>query len=188
MSLNRILVGLLALGGVFALGFVVGSARTKWEPGSWRANLWRLGKPLLIVAGVFVLGIQLIPYGRAHANPPIEAEPSWDSEETRQLAVRACFDCHSNETRWPWYSNIAPVSWLVQRDVDSGRAHANWSEWGLDPDDESSESAETVRDESMPPRVFTLLHSEARLDDAEMATLISGLEATFGSSEERNDD
>jgi hypothetical protein len=76
----------------------------------------------------------------------------------------------------------------VQRDVDEGRAHANWSEWGLDPDDESSESAETVQDESMPPLVFTLLHSEARLDDAEVEALITGLEATFGSSEDRDED
>jgi hypothetical protein len=188
MSLNRVLVGVLVLGGLVALGLIVASVPMKGERGSWKANLWRLGKPLLIIAAVSVLGIQLVPYGRAHVNPPIESEPPWDSQETRQLAVRACFDCHSNETEWPWYSNIAPVSWLVQRDVDEGRAHANWSEWGLDPDDESGESAETVRDETMPPGVFTLVHSEARLDDAEVAALITGLDATFGSREDRDDD
>ncbi|HSJ85045.1 MAG TPA: heme-binding domain-containing protein [Acidimicrobiia bacterium] len=188
MSLNRILVGLLALGGVFALGFVLGSARSTWERGSWRANLWRLGKPLLIVTGVFVLAIQFIPYGRAHANPPVQAEPVWSSSETRELTVRACFDCHSNETEWPWYSNIAPVSWLVQRDVDQGRAKANWSEWASDPDDESSESAETVIDGSMPPGLFTILHPEARLTDAEVDALVAGLESTFGSSGDGEDD
>jgi hypothetical protein len=104
------------------------------------------------------------------------------------LAVRACFDCHSNETRWPWYSNIAPVSWLVQRDVDRGRARANWSEWGSNPEDESSESAETVIDGSMPPSVFTILHSEARLSDEEVEALIAGLEATFGPAERRESD
>jgi hypothetical protein len=188
MSLNRVLVGLLLLGGVFALGFVLGSARSNWEPGSGRANLWRLGKPLLIVTGVFVLAIQLIPYGRAHANPPVEAEPAWSSPEAREFAVRACFDCHSNETEWPWYSNIAPVSWLVQRDVEQGRAKANWSEWGADPDDESRESAETVIDGSMPPSFFTLIHPEARLTDAEVDALVAGLEETFGSSEDRGGD
>jgi hypothetical protein len=185
MSLNRVLVGLLALGWVFALGFALGSARSTWERGSWRANLWRPGKPLLIVTGIFALAIQLVPYGRAHANPPVQAEPAWSSQQTRELAVRACFDCHSNETEWPWYSNIAPVSWQVQRDVDQGRGKANWSEWGSVPDDESSESAETVLDGSMPPGFFTTLHSEARLTDAEVDALVTGLEETFGSSQDR---
>jgi hypothetical protein len=64
---------------------------------------------LFIVVGLSVLGllIQLIPYGHNHTNPPVNAEPNWDSPETRTLAQRACFDCHSNETRWPWHSNIA---------------------------------------------------------------------------------
>ena len=143
--------------------------------------MWRVLKPTLVVSGLFLLAIQLIPYGRAHANPPVLAEPAWDSPATRDLAVRACFDCHSNETAWPWYSNIAPVSWLVQRDVDGGRNKANWSEWGRHPGDESSESAETVREGSMPPGAFTLIHSEARLTDQEMDTLVAGLVSTFGS-------
>jgi hypothetical protein len=185
MSLNRVLVGLFVLGGVFALGFILGSARSTWDRETWKANLWRLTRALLVMTAVFVVAIQLIPYGRAHANPPIESEPPWDSPMTRELAVRACFDCHSNETRWPWYSNIAPVSWLVQRDVDRGRARANWSEWGANPEDESGESAETVIDGSMPPRVFTILHSEARLSDEEVEALIAGLEATFGPAERR---
>jgi hypothetical protein len=186
MSWNRVLVGLLLLGGVFALGFVLGSTRASWDRGSLKANMWRLTKSLLVVAGGLILAIQLIPYGRAHANPPIESEPPWDSSVTRELAVRACFDCHSNETKWPWYSNIAPMSWLVQRDVDEGRGQANWSEWGSDPDDESSESAETVLDESMPPLGFALLHSEARLTDEEVKALVAGLEATFGSGKDRD--
>ena len=64
-----------------------------------------------VLAGLF-LAIQFVPYGRDHSNPPVIGEPTWNSPETRALAVRACFDCHSNETVWPWYSNIAPVSWL----------------------------------------------------------------------------
>jgi hypothetical protein len=74
---------------------------------------------LLIAAGAALLValIQAVPYGRAHSNPPVVSEPAWDSPRARELAVRACFDCHSNETVWPWYSNIAPVSWLIQSDV-----------------------------------------------------------------------
>lgn len=69
-----------------------------------------------------LLAIQLVPYGRDHSNPPGRTEPSWDSPATRELARRACFDCHSNETEWPAYASIAPASWLAQYDVDEGRA------------------------------------------------------------------
>jgi Haem-binding domain len=69
---------------------------------------------------VIVLLIQVVPYGRDHTNPPMHVEPSWDDPRTRELTLRACFDCHSNQTIWPWYSNIAPISWLIQRDVKKG--------------------------------------------------------------------
>jgi hypothetical protein len=80
--------------------------------------------------GVLVLAvlIQFVPYGRNHTNPAVIMEPTWDSPQTRQLAVRACYDCHSNETAWPWYTNVAPVSWLTQHDVDDGRHKLNFSE------------------------------------------------------------
>lgn len=132
---------------------------------------------LSLTVGFFLM-IQLIPYGRGHDNPEVAAEPTWESAQTRELAVRACFDCHSNETVWPWYSNIAPVSWLVQRDVDEGRAHLNFSEWNRPQ--EADESAETVREGSMPPRVYLLTHSEARLSETELAALADGLSITVG--------
>jgi mono/diheme cytochrome c family protein len=129
---------------------------------------------------------QLVPYGRDHDNPPMAAEPAWDTPATRELARRACFDCHSNETHWPWYSNIAPLSWLIQRDVDEGRDELNWSEWG--PDEEGDESAETVIEGSMPPGAYPLLHPEARLNDQEIDALVAGLVATFGSDDEGGSD
>lgn len=125
-----------------------------------------------------LLVIQLVPYGRDHDNPPVMAEPSWNSPQTRELAVRACFDCHSNETVWPWYSNAAPVSWLVQQDVDKGREELNYSEWNRPQ--EGEESAETVLERSMPPSSYLLTHPDARLTDAELAELADGLAATFG--------
>ena len=125
------------------------------------------------------VAVQLVPYGRDHDNPPVVAEPAWDTPATRELARKACFDCHSNETQWPWYSNIAPLSWLIQRDVDEGRDELNWSEWG--PDEEGDESAETVIERSMPPGTYPLLHPEARLSDQEVDALVAGLVATFGS-------
>ena len=69
-----------------------------------------------VLVGLFVV-MQAVPYGRDHTNPPVIVEPAWDSPRTRELAVRACFDCHSNETKWPSYSHVAPLSWVVQRHV-----------------------------------------------------------------------
>ncbi len=133
-----------------------------------------------------LLLIQAVPYGRDHANPPVVAEPSWDSAQTRALAARACFDCHSNETVWPWYSNVAPVSWLVQRDVDEGREELNYSEWNRPQ--EGDESAETVVEGSMPPRSYLLTHTDARLADAELAALADGLVATLGGEAGHDED
>ena len=81
---------------------------------------------------VMLLAIQ-VPAWFWQTNPPVKAEPAWDSAETRALAKRACFDCHSNETVWPIYSRVAPVSWLVTRHVVEGREKLNFSEWGTAP-------------------------------------------------------
>ena len=133
-----------------------------------------------LVSGL-VLGVlfQAVPYGRDHTNPEVRAEPNWDSTRTRELTVRACFDCHSNKTEWPWYTNVAPFSWSIQNHVDEGRAAVNYSEWDR-PQDEASESAEEVREGGMPLWYYTLLHSDASLSDTEKQQLVEGLVATFG--------
>ena len=122
--------------------------------------------------------------GRNHTNPPVRMEPPWDSPDTRDLAVRACFDCHSNQTVWPWYSSIAPFSWLVQSDVDEGRKKVNYSEWDR-PQEEAEDSAETVQEETMPPWYYAILHPQAKLSSAERQALIRGLVATFGEEEDQ---
>ena len=99
---------------------------------------------LFALVGLFLL-IQVIPYGRDHSNPPVTAEPAWDSQRTEALARAACFDCHSNETEWPWYTNVAPMSWLIQRDVDEGRRKRNYSEWNRGQK-EARESAKSLGD------------------------------------------
>ena len=134
---------------------------------------------LFIVVGAAIV-IQVVPYGRHHSNPPVLAEPRWDSPQTRVLAARACFDCHSNETVWPWYSDVAPFSWLVQRDVDEGRRAVNFSEWNR-PQKEARESAKAVRKREMPPRIYTIRSSSARLSAAEREALAAGLATTLGS-------
>jgi hypothetical protein len=126
-----------------------------------------------------VVAIQLVPYGRDHVNPPVTQEPRWDRPETRALAVRACFDCHSNETVWPWYTHVAPISWLTRYDVDEGRRTLNYSEWDRGQR-EAHESAKSVRSGEMPPWLYMLPRPHARLTAAERTALIAGLEATFG--------
>ena len=143
----------------------------------WRKGLRIAG---LVIAGV-LLAAQLVPYGRDHSNPPVTAEPRWNAPGTRALAERACFDCHSNQTGWPWYSNVAPVSWLVQADVDEGRRVLNFSEWTRGYE-EAQESGETVRTREMPPPIYLLLHPEARLSDAQRQQLAAGLDATLGAA------
>jgi hypothetical protein len=123
--------------------------------------------------------IQLIPYGHSHENPPVAAEPMWNSPETRALFKRACFDCHSNETVWPWYSNVAPVSWLVQNDVDGGRRHINFSEWNS-PSRHAKDVANEVSHGDMPPNIYLPMHPEAKLTNADIKALIDGAEKTLG--------
>jgi hypothetical protein len=132
----------------------------------------------LVLAVLFVL-IQLVPYGRAHENPPVRQEPKWDSPATRALAKRACFDCHSNETTWPWYAWVAPMSWLVQHDVDEGREHMNFSEWD-EEQKHADEAPEMVEEGEMPLWYYLPAHPEAKLTAGEKAQLIRGLEATVG--------
>ncbi len=145
---------------------------------SWVQSV--MGLIALGEAVVIFIGLQFIPYGRGYNNPPVKAEPKWDSPQTRELFFRACGDCHSNEVVWPWYGYVAPVSWFIQHNIDTGRAALNVSEWGRE-ENEGSESVETVNDGSMPPWSYTLLRSSAILSAPEKEAFVQGLTATFGS-------
>lgn len=138
-----------------------------------------IGKALATLVAVLVL-IQLIPFGRDHKNPPVTGKPQWDSPRTEELFNRACKDCHSNETVWPWYSNVAPVSWLLQLDVNIGRSKFNVSEWGREGRNDGDEAAEETRNGKMPPWFYLPAHPEAKLTPAEKDELVKGLVATFG--------
>jgi hypothetical protein len=125
---------------------------------------------------------QAIPYGRDHTNPPARREPDW-TPRTRELAARACFDCHSNETRWPWYSHVAPFSWLTQSDVDRGRRKVNYSEWDL-PQEDAHDAAKAVQEGEMPPWYYPW----ARLSRAEREELAQGLATAPGQAPRRGRD
>lgn len=133
---------------------------------------------------VLLLAAQAVPYGRDHVNPPVRREPAWDAPPTRELAVRACFDCHSNGTVWPWYSRVAPVSWLVWRDVTEGRRKLNFSEWDR-TQKEAWESSKTVRRGEMPPWLYAVARAHARMSAADRQTLARGFDATFGTKRTR---
>jgi hypothetical protein len=140
----------------------------------------RLLQVLGILLASFIL-IQLVPYGRDHTNPPVVAEPKWDSAQTRDLAKRACFDCHSNETVWPWYTNVAPASWLVEHDVVEARHEVNFSEAGSTGRKISGQKlGKVVTGGQMPPAQYTIIHTNANLSQAERQQLAMGFLATFG--------
>jgi hypothetical protein len=147
----------------------------------------RRRKILFGVAGLTAAGflaIQVLPFDRLvwwlarNENPPVVSAVEWDSPQTEQLVRAACYDCHSNETVWPWYSYIAPVSWLVLRDVNQGRAGLNFSE--DNPADVDVDDLEHHISTDMPKRFYLLIHPEARYTDEQKAALIAGLWATFG--------
>ncbi|MBK6811436.1 MAG: heme-binding domain-containing protein [Sandaracinaceae bacterium] len=148
-------------------------ASSKW---SWR-------KRLLVGALATFAVMQLVPYGRDHENPPMGAEPAWDSPGTRALFMTSCGDCHSHATRWPWYTHIAPASWLVAHDVEEGREHFNVSGWPAGAGD-ADEAAEEYAEREMPPGIYLPLHADADLRPADREALLAGLRATFGEAEE----
>ena len=131
----------------------------------------------LTIAGFFVFcALQLVPYGWWHENPSVIEDAPWPDQATADLARGACYDCHSNETEWPVYSYVAPMSWLVRSDVERGRDELNLSDWD-EFGDEADDAAEQVEEGSMPPSQYQLLHPAARLSDAEVDQLVAAFEA-----------
>lgn len=139
---------------------------------------FRIIRFVLSIAVVAFLLVQLVPY--RITNPATRSEPKWDSARTRQLAVVACYDCHSNETAHHWYTQIAPISWWTVNHVRNGRAAFNFSEWGTKPQ-ELGDIYETISSGSMPPSYYTWfgLHPGAKLTAQEKAELIAGLKKSL---------
>jgi hypothetical protein len=132
-----------------------------------------------VVAGLaFLALIEWFPYRVTHP-PERTSPPPWDSAETRRLVVKACYDCHSNETHTRWYDEVAPVSWWITRHVEDGRRAMNFSTWAR-TGAPLYDAARKVQSGSMPPGYYTWLglHSAARLSPAERKALVRGLQAT----------
>lgn len=186
-----VLIGMPPFGFVVIIGsvaiptlwYIVRAQRTSTSTVSKLTNTRLLTVIFAATLGTMV-AIQAIPYGRAHSNPPITGEPAWATPRTRELMVRACFGCHSNEVEYPAYASVAPISWVVEAHVAKGREKVNYSEFdsrqrGAD------ETIEVIEEGSMPPGYYTQFgrHPEAKLTTAEIAELIAGLKATPGLSE-----
>lgn len=141
-------------------------------------------RPSLWVGLVLALAvaIQLIPVERS--NPPV-TERLAAPPPVEDLLRRACMDCHSNETVWPWYARVAPASWLVARDVREGREHLNLSTWDRYDARKRAElleeMAEEVEEGKMPLKIYLPLHPEARLTASERALLVRWARAGGGS-------
>jgi hypothetical protein len=145
--------------------------------------MWK--RALLAVAVLAVL-VQLVPYGRG-GDPEPGVEAPWPSARARSIAVRACYDCHSREPHRPFYAQLAPVSWLVQRDIDAARRELDFTAWD-EGGDEAHDAAEEVEDGDMPPRRYLLLHPGARLSDEEEQALVAALDAMDERGGDRHED
>lgn len=132
----------------------------------------RIGRVVLGTVVAIGAVIQLVPVDRS--NPPVSGTVDAPAEVMAVLR-KACFDCHSNETSWPWYSYVAPVSWLVAHDVEEGRKELNFSAWAsLEAKKRAhkrKEVWEEVAEGEMPLRPYLLTHPQAKLDAAELEAL-----------------
>ena len=127
--------------------------------------------------GLFLL-IQLIPFGHNRTNPPVVSEPNWSSPAARALVKEHCFQCHSNETNWTWYANIAPGSWLIAYDVIEGRDQFNFSDWSNNPG-ELDEIIEVIQDGEMPPIQYWIFHPNSKMDAQQKQELIDAMNSSL---------
>jgi hypothetical protein len=131
----------------------------------------------LIVAALAAVLIQLIPSHRD--NPPVETEVAAPAP-VRAILRRACYDCHSNETTWPGYARVAPVSWLIERDVREGRREVNFSTWNRNDTRRRARKWKEIREQiekkEMPPWIYTAVHGEARLSESDRRALLDWAE------------
>lgn len=141
-----------------------------------------------LVGGIAVIGlaVQFIP----NELPAVEPNNPGDligsgivSEEISGILKTSCYDCHSNETQYPWYSNVAPVSWLVSKDVREAREELNFSTWQdydmMEKLEKLDDIAIEVKEGEMPMGIYTVIHSSAKLDDAQRQLIIEWAEATM---------
>jgi len=137
-------------------------------------------KKLSLITLLILIGIQFIPMD-VPADLPTKAEDKLEAPENVQAILkRACFDCHSSHTTFPWYSSIAPVSWFTKMHVKEGREHLNFSTWASYDDEKKIKYLQKIPKaikSKMPMPSYLLIHKEAELSDADKATLTEWAES-----------
>ncbi|MFV0337444.1 MAG: heme-binding domain-containing protein [Chthoniobacterales bacterium] len=147
----------------------------------------KIFKFLLLLAVVVFIGIQLIPVNRT--NPPVisdvDAPPA-----VKEILQRSCYDCHSNETKWPWYSYVAPVSWLVSHDVEEGREELNFSDWQSFAKKKKlrKEIVEEIEEGKMPMPIYLITHRDAKVSKEQLDVIKGWLGISGATSEDGDDD
>jgi hypothetical protein len=147
-------------------------------------------KKILLTIPLLAIALQFVP-APAKTNPPADPARSFDTvmkppPEVRDILRRACYDCHSNETKWPWYADIAPVSWPVRKHVVDGRRHLNFSQWLKAGEtkytawSDFEEIGISVLDKSMPIPGYDLMHPEAKLTQAERELVAKWVDTAIG--------
>ncbi|HEV8484307.1 MAG TPA: heme-binding domain-containing protein [Blastocatellia bacterium] len=144
----------------------------------------KIARATIVALALLFLGSQIVR--PAKTNPAVDESRTLQSHaqmspEVAAVLKRGCGDCHSNETVWPWYSDVAPVSWFVIDHVNHGRRHLNFSDWTRydrqEADELLGDIAKTVRAGAMPLTSYTLLHPEARLTQSERNVIIDWAQA-----------
>lgn len=138
--------------------------------------LRRAGKYVLLISAVLLLTAQFPRAGKARELKPAHRSV-WDDPsvrpEVKAILRRSCADCHSDQTRLPWYGHVAPASWLIGRDIDRGRQKLDLSNWPIHSQNEAEEIGDAIASKNMPPWDYLLLHKEARLSPKELDTINS---------------
>ena len=117
------------------------------------------------------------------SNPPITSDIKTPNN-VKNILRESCYDCHSNETIWYWYTEFSPISWLIARDVNEGREHLNFSTWDKYSTTEKkellAESIETIQEGEMPMKIYELMHPEAKINKDELNVLITWINKEYG--------
>jgi hypothetical protein len=143
------------------------------------------GRIAVLAVCVLLVGMQVIPV--VTTNPAVDPGRTIEANvpippEVTGILGRACQDCHSNRTEWPWYSRVAPVSWFLVHHVNEGRGELNFSEWGAyaarRKDRKLKEICEQVTQGEMPPFSYTIAHRQAKLSDQDKQKVCQWAETT----------
>lgn len=142
-----------------------------------------------ILLGLLAVLVVLQFFRIDRANPPVQPDEDFlylaaPAPELGLLIKHACYDCHSYETQYPWYTNVAPISWWIADHIEEGREHLNFSTWAqYDPEKREhklEEAAEEVQEGYMPLNSYTWMHADARLSEEQRARLAAWFEEQIG--------